>query len=116
MGVRRGRLPPAGGDEVGERPLLRLDPVLRFAVLEHIDIAVSAVHEQEPAGRVILLMPTVEQQRVDAVAAESDVDEPGTARVGRAHHQRHVVQRGAGVAVAPIYPRGDAADLGTHGL
>jgi hypothetical protein len=88
----------------------------RFAVLEHIDIAVSAVHEQEPAGRVILLMPTVEQQRVDAVAAESDVDEPGTARVGRAHHQRHVVQRGAGVAVAPIYPRGDAADLGTHGL
>jgi len=60
-------------------------------------------------------VPAVEEQRVNAVTAEPDVDEPGAARVGCVHDQRHVVERRPGPAVA-VDPGGHSLDLCAQGL
>src|SRR5580704_12193914 len=90
-GQRRRLLPPAGGNEVGQGPSPQLDPVLRLAVLEHLDVAVRGVGQQEPASRILLLGPAVQHQRTDAVPAEAHIRQPRAAAVGKAYEQRQVV-------------------------
>src|SRR6202012_2921516 len=92
VGQRRGLLPPAGRDEVGERPLADLQTILRPAVLEHIDVSCVRVGEPEHPGRVVLILAGVQPQRKVAVATEAHVGEPGPAAVGRAHDKREMIE------------------------
>ena len=70
----------------------------------------ALVGEPEPAGRIVLVLPGVQQQRIVAVTAEAHVSEPWPAVVGRAHDERQVVERRAQAGL-PVYPRSDAAHL-----
>ena len=49
------------GTQFGERPLARLDTVLRLAVLQDVDISRGGVGEPEPAGRIVLVIPGFQQ-------------------------------------------------------
>jgi hypothetical protein len=111
----RGLLPPAGRAEVGLRTHPAFDAVLGLAVAQNVDIAVVGVDEEELAGRIILVVPALEQQRVHAVAAEADVDQPGAGAVGGAHDQGHVVEGDAELAVA-VDPGRDPGDLAVKAL
>ncbi len=107
---RGGLLPPAGRDEVPEHSFPPFKPVLRLPVLQHVHVPVLRVGEQEPAGRVALVLPALEQQREGGVAAEADVGQPGAAVVGGVHDQGQVVERRPQAAV-PVHPGGDPANL-----
>jgi hypothetical protein len=107
---RRGLLPPARRDAVRERPLARFDTVLGLAVLQDVDVSLAGVGEPEPAGRIVLVIPCLQQQRVVAVTAEPHVGEPGTGAVGGPHDERQVVE-GRAEAGFPVYPGADPAHL-----
>ncbi len=115
VGQRRGLLPPARRDAVGERPLPGLESVLRPAVPENVDVSRVGVGEPEPAGRIVLVIPGVQQQRIVAVTAEAHVGEPRPAAVGRAHDERQMIERRA-QARFPVDPGGDPAHLRAEGL
>jgi hypothetical protein len=107
---RRGLLPPARRNAVSERPLAHLDTVLRPAVPQHVDVARTGVGEPEPPGRIVLVVPGFQQQRVVAVTAEAHVGEPWPAAVGRAHDERQMVERRAQAGL-PVYPGSNPARL-----
>jgi predicted ATPase/DNA-binding SARP family transcriptional activator len=105
---RRGLLPPARRDAVRERPLARFDTVLRLAVLQDVDISLAGIGEPEPASRILLVIPCIQQQRIVAVTAEAHVGEPGPGAVGGADDERQVVE-GRAKASLPVYPGADPA-------
>jgi hypothetical protein len=104
----RGLLPPARRDTVGERALARLETILGLAVLQDVDVSRLGVGEPEPPGRIVLVVPGLQQQRIVAVAAETHVGEPWPAAVGRAHDERQMVERRAQAGL-PVHPGGDPA-------
>ena len=107
---RRGLLPPARRDAVSERPLPRLEPVLGPAVLQHVDVSRAGVGEPEPPGRIVLVIPGFQQQRIVAVTAEAHVSEPRPAAVGRAYDGAPD-DRTAAQAALPVYPGGGPGHL-----
>ena len=115
VGLRRGLLPPARGNELVQPAGAPFDPVLRLAVLEHLHVGLWRVGQQEPGGGIVLRVAAVEQQRVDAVAAEADVGEPGPAPVGRADDQGQMIERRPEPGLA-VHTRRDPRDLGAQGL
>ena len=73
------------GTESAERPLAHLETVLGLAVLHQVDVSCVGVGEPELPGRIVLVIPGLQQQRVVAVTAEAYVGEPWPAAVGQAH-------------------------------
>jgi len=48
----------------------------RPAVLQDVDVSCAGVGEPEPVGRIVLVIPDVQQRRIVAVTAEAHVGEP----------------------------------------
>ena len=69
-------MPPAGRLEVAQGAGAGLDPVLRLAVPDDVEVAVGGVGEPERSAGVGLVGAGVEPQRVVAVPAEADIDQP----------------------------------------
>ncbi len=107
---RRGLLPPARRDAVSQRPPPRLETVLGPAVLQHVDVSRVGIGEPEPPGRIVLVIPGFQQQRIVAVTAEAHVGEPRPAAVGRAYDERQMIERRAQVGL-PVYPGGGPGHL-----
>src|SRR3954468_13486229 len=102
--LRRRPVPPAPRREVRELARPPLQPVLRPAVLEDVEVAVGGLGDAEDAPGVDLVAALVQAQWVMRVTAEADVGEPGP------DAQRHVVVRHA-EPVAAEHPGGQHVHL-----
>ena len=93
-------LPEAGGPEVGQPIWPRVQPILRLAALEHVNVRTDIV-DVEPAGRIVLRLAGVQPERLRGELPESDIDQIGPIQ---RHPDRHVIERRA-VALRTVHPR-----------
>jgi hypothetical protein len=92
VGSGRGLVPPAGWLEVGQAAGAALDPVLGLVVPADVQVAVGGVGEPEGSAGVGLVGAGVEPQRVVAVPAEANVDQPRS-RAVNIDAQGQVIER-----------------------
>src|SRR6516164_11150245 len=101
-------LVPAHRIEVGEVAWVHLNAVLRLVVLQDVEIRPRCLDNLEDTTRIGLLHVKFEAQRLQAVLAEADVDEPG---LWCTHAQDQVVERWSENSLAVEYAGREQHDL-----
>src|SRR5260370_16373099 len=70
---------------------------------QDVDVSRAGVGKPEPPGRIVLVLPGVQPQRIVAVTAEAHVGEPRPPAPARAHDERQMIER-RGHARPPLPP------------
>ena len=84
MRAWRGLLVPTHRREIRQQPAIWLNPILDGVITVKIPVALVGRFQPEHASWVLMVDVWLPPQRIDAVVAEADIDEPPPVLIGGA--------------------------------